>query len=124
MTLDQVKAAKPTGDYDTQYGATTGFWTTDLFVEAVYKSLSEKKPMTGRSARILIALALAVPACVLAQGVPQGPGIGGPGGPPQPPKPAEQAAPVDFTGYWVSVVTEDWRWRMVTPIKATSPASR
>jgi hypothetical protein len=30
---------------------------------------------------------------------------------------AKQAAPVDFTGYWVSVVTEDWRWRMVTPIK-------
>ena len=27
------------------------------------------------------------------------------------------AAPVDFTGYWVSVVTEDWRWRMVTPAK-------
>jgi hypothetical protein len=30
---------------------------------------------------------------------------------------AKQAAPVDLTGYWVSVVTEDWRWRMVTPIK-------
>ena len=27
------------------------------------------------------------------------------------------AAPVDLTGYWVSVVTEDWRWRMVTPIR-------
>jgi hypothetical protein len=27
------------------------------------------------------------------------------------------AAPVDVTGYWVSVVTEDWRWRMVTPAK-------
>src|SRR6185503_7305019 len=27
------------------------------------------------------------------------------------------AAPVDFTGYWVSVVSEDWRWRMVTPIR-------
>src|SRR5207248_556157 len=27
------------------------------------------------------------------------------------------AAPVDFTGYWVSVVTEDWRWRMVTPAR-------
>jgi hypothetical protein len=26
-------------------------------------------------------------------------------------------APVDVTGYWVSVVTEDWRWRMVTPQK-------
>jgi hypothetical protein len=27
------------------------------------------------------------------------------------------AAPIDLTGYWVSVVTEDWRWRMVTPAK-------
>jgi len=27
------------------------------------------------------------------------------------------AAPVDLTGYWISVVTEDWRWRMVTPAK-------
>jgi hypothetical protein len=25
------------------------------------------------------------------------------------------SAPIDLTGYWVSVVTEDWRWRMVTP---------
>jgi cyclase len=43
MTLDQVKAAKPTLDYDTQYGSTTGFWTTDLFIEAVYKNLSAAK---------------------------------------------------------------------------------
>ena len=43
MTLEQVKAAKPTLDYDPRYGKTTGFWTTDLFVEAVYKSLSPKK---------------------------------------------------------------------------------
>jgi hypothetical protein len=35
----------------------------------------------------------------------------------KPPVTAKAAAPVDFTGYWVSVVTEDWRWRMVTPIK-------
>src|ERR1700687_2317505 len=27
------------------------------------------------------------------------------------------AAPHDLTGYWVSFVTEDWRWRMVTPPK-------
>jgi hypothetical protein len=26
-------------------------------------------------------------------------------------------APVDFTGYWVSIVSEDWRWRMITPPK-------
>jgi cyclase len=42
-TLEQVRAARPTLDYDTQYGSTTGFWTTDMFVEAVYRSLSEKK---------------------------------------------------------------------------------
>jgi hypothetical protein len=28
---------------------------------------------------------------------------------------ARAAAPVDLTGLWVSVVTEDWRWRMRTP---------
>ncbi|HLI86489.1 MAG TPA: MBL fold metallo-hydrolase [Bryobacteraceae bacterium] len=43
MTLEQVKAAQPTRDYDPEYGATTGFWTTDKFVEAVYRSLSERK---------------------------------------------------------------------------------
>ncbi len=43
MTLAQVKAAKPTQDYDGRYGADTGPWTTDMFIEAVYKSLSAKK---------------------------------------------------------------------------------
>lgn len=28
---------------------------------------------------------------------------------------AREVAPVDLTGYWTAVVTEDWRWRMVTP---------
>jgi cyclase len=42
MTLEQVKAAKPTFDYDPRYGKDTGFWTTEMFVEAVYKSLSPK----------------------------------------------------------------------------------
>jgi len=44
----------------------------------------------------------------------QGRGRGGPAAPPQAPK---AAAPIDLTGYWVSVVTEDWRYRMVTPSK-------
>jgi hypothetical protein len=30
---------------------------------------------------------------------------------------ARAAAPIDLTGYWVSVITEDWRWRMITPAK-------
>jgi hypothetical protein len=40
-TLDQVKAARLTADYDTRYGATSGSWTTDMFVEAVYTSLKQ-----------------------------------------------------------------------------------
>jgi glyoxylase-like metal-dependent hydrolase (beta-lactamase superfamily II) len=43
MTLDQVKAAKPTLEYDGRYGSTSGPWTTDMFVEAVFKSLAAKK---------------------------------------------------------------------------------
>jgi hypothetical protein len=35
----------------------------------------------------------------------------------QPPPSARAAAPVDFTVYWVSPLMEDWRWRMVTPLK-------
>jgi hypothetical protein len=30
---------------------------------------------------------------------------------------AKAAAPIELTGYWVSIVTEDWRFRMVTPAK-------
>jgi hypothetical protein len=33
------------------------------------------------------------------------------------PTPPRASAPIDLTGYWVSIVTEDWRWRMVTPAK-------
>jgi glyoxylase-like metal-dependent hydrolase (beta-lactamase superfamily II) len=40
-TLDQVKAARLTADYDPRFGATTGPWTTDAFVEAVYTSLKK-----------------------------------------------------------------------------------
>jgi glyoxylase-like metal-dependent hydrolase (beta-lactamase superfamily II) len=43
LTLDQVKAGKPTLDYDARWGATTGFWTTDQFIEAVYKDLGKAK---------------------------------------------------------------------------------
>ncbi|HUA17404.1 MAG TPA: MBL fold metallo-hydrolase [Bryobacteraceae bacterium] len=42
MTLEQVKAARPTVDYDPLYGSSTGFWTTDKFVEAVYTTLKKK----------------------------------------------------------------------------------
>jgi glyoxylase-like metal-dependent hydrolase (beta-lactamase superfamily II) len=41
MTLEQVKGARPTLDYDPLYGSLSGPWTTDMFIEAVYKSLKK-----------------------------------------------------------------------------------
>ena len=41
MTLDQVKAAKPTRDYDPLYNTPGAFVTGDAFVEAVYRSLKK-----------------------------------------------------------------------------------
>jgi hypothetical protein len=46
-------------------------------------------------------------------------GRGARGGPPQT---AKQVAPIDITGYWVSLITEDWRWRMLTPPKGSYPS--
>ena len=44
LSLDQIRAARPTLDYDGRYGsATTGTWTTNMFIEAVYQSLQTKK---------------------------------------------------------------------------------
>jgi cyclase len=43
MTLEQIKAARPTEDFDPIYGSSKGNWTTDMFVEAAYKSLTVKQ---------------------------------------------------------------------------------
>jgi len=68
-----------------------------------------------------VALAVGLSAVVWGQGgpppgAPQGPppGGGGRGGRGVTPR---QMAPVDLTGTWVSVVTEEWRYRMMTPRK-------
>ena len=60
--------------------------------------MEERTSMGYRIFALMIALAQA----------PQG----GRGGPPQS---AQAMAPIDLTGYWVSVVDEDWRFRMVMP---------
>jgi glyoxylase-like metal-dependent hydrolase (beta-lactamase superfamily II) len=49
MSLDQVKAARPTLDYDGRYGSDSGPWTTAMFIEAVYRDLS--RPAGASSAR-------------------------------------------------------------------------
>jgi hypothetical protein len=64
--------------------------------------------------RGLAAILLAVSVGIAARG--QQPG--GPEGPqPRAQASARDAAPIDLTGYWVSYVTENWRYRMVTPAK-------
>ncbi len=68
----------------------------------IRRFLTRVTPMLGAAALLL------APAAIEAQ-------FGPP--PPQAPRPAKQIAPEDLTGYWVSIVTEDWRWRMVTPAK-------
>ena len=44
MTLEQVKAKKPTLDFDPRYGTDTGFWTTSMFVETIYKEMVKENP--------------------------------------------------------------------------------
>src|ERR1051326_9144770 len=63
-----------------------------------------RRKMMRRYVVVIIALLLRN-----AGGYAQAPQAGGRGGPPPTPK---AAAPFDMTGYWVSIVTEDWRWRM------------
>ena len=43
MTLQQVKAADPAQGFRRRYGADTGSWTTEMFVEAIYRTLGAKK---------------------------------------------------------------------------------
>ena len=56
---------------------------------------------------LVAAASLATPAPVHAQNR----------GAPPPAPTAKASAPIDLTGYWVAVVNEDWRYRMVTPAK-------
>ena len=68
--------------------------------------------MSAPLQRMLIAVLAA--ACLGAPAGASGQNRGGP--PPAPPTP-KASAPIDLTGYWVAVVNEDWRYRMVTPAK-------
>lgn len=76
-------------------------------------------------ATMLSAVLVAAP--LFAQGPPQGgragapppagQRAGGPGGRGGPPPTGRAGARADLTGVWVSIVSEDWRWRMITPPK-------
>jgi hypothetical protein len=66
----------------------------------------------GTKPRVLMLIAP-----VLATGILLGAPVEAQRGNQPPPPPPRAGAPIDLTGYWVSIVTADWRWRMVTPAK-------
>jgi len=73
----------------------------------------------------LAAVVALLPPALQAQAQGRGRGFGG-----QPPLSGRAAAPIDITGYWVALVTDDWRYRMLTPPKGNvdylpvNPAAR
>ena len=66
-------------------------------------------PFGGVLAAAVIVVTMAPPAFAQ-RGRGAGPG-------PQAAQSPQASAPIDLAGYWVSIVNEDWRWRMVTPLK-------
>jgi hypothetical protein len=69
--------------------------------------------LTGDPKRVALLLLMAT-ACLMSISLSAQRGGGG--------QTARGAAPVDLTGYWVTVVTEDWRYRMVTPARGDHPS--
>lgn len=72
--------------------------------------------MRKTATRLLLLMAIPV----VTTGVAYGQGRGA-AAPPPPPS-AKASAPIDPTGNWVAVISEDWRWRMVTPSKGDFPS--
>ncbi len=73
--------------------------------------------LKARSVLFIGVLSLSLPLTAAAQGQRGGGGGQRGAGGPVAPATAKAAAPVDLTGYWVSIVTEDWENRMTTPPK-------
>ena len=114
-TIDQVKAARPTLDYDRRYRAFQ--WSVhdgDVhqgnYQDLVAPARRGAQVMVGAALRLCVAVAglgLWLSGLLQAQA-------------PQPaaaPASPQSIAPIDLVGTWVSVVSEDWRWRMLTPAK-------
>jgi hypothetical protein len=81
-------------------------------VRQANRDAGAKDVRVGRSARMVIAIVVAT---VLFQSWAEA--QRGRGGPPTPPPTPRAAAPIDLTGQWVSLITEDWRYRQFTPAK-------
>src|SRR5688572_23446823 len=76
--------------------------------------MTSRVERTYQRARTARAIAIAVLLCATVATVSAQRGGGAAPAAPQTP---QASAPIDVTGYWVAIVNEDWRWRMVTPPK-------
>jgi len=79
-------------------------------VKATQHAKTRQDVKTGLPLAIVTMALLLAPVGAFAQGREGGP-----------PPTAKAAAPIDLTGYWVALVTEDWRYRMMTPAKGDYP---
>jgi hypothetical protein len=70
-----------------------------------------------KSIQVVVAAVVVLSSGIILAAQQQGARGGGAPQAPQAPPTPQAAAPIDLAGYWVAVVTEDWRWRMVTPPK-------
>src|SRR5262249_48360401 len=98
-----------------------GLWRDDRLLDdrQVRRGRLQEAQRAGRGAEEMsslhrsLAVLIAVASASFAGAQPRGPA--------PPPGTPKQAAPIDLTGQWVSIVTEDWRFRMVTPEKGDYP---
>ena len=115
MTVQQIKAARPSLEYDGIYGATTGTGLPICFLKlCIAKSPGGSKSMTvqfhatrgasGSTLASVVMMAVSLTDECNRQGTASRSSRGTP----------RAVAPADFTGYWAAVITEDWRFRMVT----------
>ena len=75
-----------------------------------------------RRTQQVLALTLALGAALLVGGTTRAQEEGAPAAPAAAPQTPRMAAPFDPTGYWVAIISEDWRWRMITPAKGDFPS--
>ena len=91
---------------------------------SVRRNIDVGRPFQGRRGGAESPALLLICLCVLGGGVfvvrtaaAQARGAAQAPAAPEAPRTPRSIAPIDLTGYWVSIVTEDWRWRMLTPAK-------
>ena len=116
MTLEQVKARHPILGWEKRYSAPE--MTTDALVDELYREFSSAASARNQnritSAKISFDFAAALVAECACRNRPAQRGPAAPAGN-QPEY--QRYAPIDTTGNWVSIVTEDWQQRMITPKK-------